>query len=441
LQHYNEKEDDMSSITILQEYDKFTYFVDTATCTVVNDTIYRIEGINANKVYSIGKDVIFASGAEPMNAEMQEKIINSMLDESDHIKVSEFQRYLKQIYTFSFEPGDRDIRKYYQVGYAIMGIKNGRTFVYGLKQALNHFEIVKVDTPPYGTLNLVTDGYDNDFLYDKIIEYNKANYLRKGQYDIVGDVFETYEKHYSEGVGGEIRMYSFDRRGANLTGIKKLVETGLRTVAPGINCVDGKMYTVNIYINGKDALHAGNIGTYAAPVSHTHNELYSNSYSLTWNGAKLIPWNYQDLGDSVHKFGTLYAASGTINTSDRDKKNTIQDLDDRYLELAKAIMPKSFKMNEGTSGRTHVGFIAQEVEAAMTACVITDMEFAGLIKSPIYSKKLTDQDGVEIDEYDTSSEIIGYSYGLRYDEFIPLLLARIIELDQRLKVIEQRLGI
>jgi hypothetical protein len=128
-------------------------------------------------------------------------------------------------------------------------------------------------------------------------------------------------------------------------------------------------------------------------------------------------------GTSTGRWSSVWAINGVIQTSDMNKKNSIRELDDRYLQFAKLIIPKSFKMNEGTSGRVHIGFIAQEIETAMAECGITDKEFAGLIKSPIYAKKLIDKDDNTLYEYDTTSDIIGYDYALRYDEFIPLLFA------------------
>ena len=95
------------------------------------------------------------------------------------------------------------------------------------------------------------------------------------------------------------------------------------------------------------------------------------------------------------------------------------------------IVPYTFKMVEGTSGRRHVGFIAQRIEEAMQECGISDMEFAGLIKAPVYAQKVKDKDGNEINEYDTTSEIVDYDYSLRYDEFIPLIFAWLSELENK----------
>ena len=118
-----------------------------------------------------------------------------------------------------------------------------------------------------------------------------------------------------------------------------------------------------------------------------------------------------DLGSSSYKFRDIYATNGTIQTSDQREKVDIQVLDVRYLELFEKILPKSFRFVDGTSGRRHIGFISQEVEAAMVKCEISDLEFAGFIKSPVY----------EIVDGKESENIVDYIYGLRYEEFIGIL--------------------
>ena len=118
-----------------------------------------------------------------------------------------------------------------------------------------------------------------------------------------------------------------------------------------------------------------------------------------------------DLGSSSYKFQDIYATNGTIQTSDQREKQEIQFLDTRYLELFQKLLPKSFRFVDGRSGRKHVGFISQEVETAMSECGISDLEFAGFIKSPVYEVV----DGKETDN------IVDYIYGLRYEEFIGIL--------------------
>ena len=118
-----------------------------------------------------------------------------------------------------------------------------------------------------------------------------------------------------------------------------------------------------------------------------------------------------DLGMSNYKYRNIYASNGTIQTSDEREKEDFSKLDDRHMELFLKLLPKSYKMIDGTSGRTHIGFVAQDVEKAMNECGISDLDFAGLIRSPVHKVV----DGVE------TEEIEDYMYGLRYEEFIGIL--------------------
>lgn len=81
------------------------------------------------------------------------------------------------------------------------------------------------------------------------------------------------------------------------------------------------------------------------------------------------------------------------------------------------LKPVSFKMEDGTSGRTHYGLIAQDVEKTLDDLNMSGMDFAGFIKSPTESSL----DG-EVSEYD-------YLYSLRYDEFIAPLI-KMVQMQQ-----------
>lgn len=123
-----------------------------------------------------------------------------------------------------------------------------------------------------------------------------------------------------------------------------------------------------------------------------------------------------DLGKSNRKWSNIYANNGTIQTSDANQKNSIEELPDKYIELFDELAPRRYKLNNGTSGRYHVGFVAQEVEKAMIASDIDSKEFGGFIKDK-------DEDGND-------------SYMLRYDEFIGILTAKIKQLETRIEQLE-----
>lgn len=136
------------------------------------------------------------------------------------------------------------------------------------------------------------------------------------------------------------------------------------------------------------------------------------------NHAKFIPYPTEtvNLGSERYLWNEVFAFTGEINTSDRNEKNSISYDMERYAALFDRLKPVHYKLNNGTSGRTHVGMIAQDVEVAMTAVGLTGQEFAGICKA-------------EKDEG-------GYSYFLRYGEFIALCIDQIQKLKTRIAALE-----
>jgi hypothetical protein len=428
----------MSSISIIQEKDKFIYAVDTALSCFVNNVLYRVRNSKIQKTFCMGKDVVFFAGKDPFRDCVRKKMSEFINDEG-HINIVDLQGYLKNEYP---DPGNTNGHS--EVGVAILMIENGHTVIIGMKQGYNNYEIKRVDAPLEG-INVVTDGHENVFFFDKIMEYNEARYKRTGFHNIVEDVLDAYRLNYSEGIGGEILLYSFDACGTKLLYEEILKETGLKYINKGINFLMNGDY-VFVNINGYSVIHAGNINQQAVANASNANMASLSQVAYSINNSNMtaeahmsvnknfIPEsNTMYVGSSGNPWAGVYALNATIQTSDQRKKDNISVMDDRYLKFAKMLVPKSFTMKEGTSGRTHIGFIAQEVEAAMVACGITDMEFAGLIKSPVYAKTLIDKDGKELPDYDITSEIIGYDYGLRYEEFIPLILLMIADLEKRIQ--------
>lgn len=107
---------------------------------------------------------------------------------------------------------------------------------------------------------------------------------------------------------------------------------------------------------------------------------------------------------------TVYLKNtSTTVTSDRNAKNSIEALPDAYEAFIDQLDPVRFKYNGGTSGRYHVGFIAQDVAAALEGAGLSTQDFAGYVN------------------VEPAGEL-----GLAYDEFIALLLMKIKRLEQRI---------
>lgn len=139
------------------------------------------------------------------------------------------------------------------------------------------------------------------------------------------------------------------------------------------------------------------------------------------------------LGDSSNKWKAVYAVNGTIQSSDRNAKKNIEELSEKYIEFFDKLMPVSFMFNDKESDRVHIGFISQDVKAAMDEVGLTDVDFAGFCR---------DVKTVWDEETQTEKEVLDeegnpvYLYSLRYSEFIALN-SRMIQLNKR-KLKEQQ---
>ena len=138
------------------------------------------------------------------------------------------------------------------------------------------------------------------------------------------------------------------------------------------------------------------------------------------------------LGDATYRWKAVYAVNGTIQTSDRNLKRNIEELDQKYIDLFDKLLPVSFMFNDSESDRVHIGFISQDVKAAMDEVGLTDLDFAGFCRDV-----LTEWDEENQNErivLDDAGEPI-YRYSLRYSEFIALN-SRMIQLNRK-KIAEQ----
>lgn len=182
------------------------------------------------------------------------------------------------------------------------------------------------------------------------------------------------------------------------------------------------------------------IGTSGAQFNNLYaKKLYQNGTAVTEQVEKLAITNYNvlltryngtpylkpngnktiDIGSSSEQFNNCYAKqfyqNGTaISTSDRRAKKYIKDITKKYTDLFMKLRPVSFKFKDGESGRTHTGFIAQEVEEAAEETGIDIKDLAFICK---------DDNG---------------NYGLRYEELIAIQTKVIQDLYTRVETLEEQ---
>jgi hypothetical protein len=177
-------------------------------------------------------------------------------------------------------------------------------------------------------------------------------------------------------------------------------------------------------------------------ISITKNPEIARSYTFDETGLWSIVDDV-DLGKSSFHWRNIYANNGTIQTSDRTKKTNINNLDIQKIKsFIMGLIPSSYEMIDGTSGRTHYGLIAQDVEELMKKLNMDSSDFAGFIKSPKKIIKYEDENGKKLEN--PIEEVIEneYDYALRYDEFIAPLIKVVQEqqkmIEQQQRIIEQQ---
>ena len=196
--------------------------------------------------------------------------------------------------------------------------------------------------------------------------------------------------------GDEAGTFTLD--GSSSTSGQKVL---LTSNAIELNAVNGDIY----------------FGLYSGQAGYLH--LSDNVITVGRSDLQPNTDNRYSCGTSGQRWAEVYAASSTIVTSDRNLKNSITYDMTKYDAFFDRLRPTPYKYNDGTSGRTHLGLISQDVEEALTEAGLTDMDFAGFVKG-------RSADG-------------GYTYSLRYEEFIALLIYKIQRQDARIKELEESL--
>ena len=147
------------------------------------------------------------------------------------------------------------------------------------------------------------------------------------------------------------------------------------------------------------------------------------------------------LGSSNYKWKNVYATKCTGTSSDRNMKDKIIPLKDneKWLQLFMKLVPVSFMFNSPGSDRTHVGFISQDVEDAMSELGMTSLDFAGFCKD-VKTKFIIDENGIEKEVPDLDSNgKEQYIYSLRYGEFVALVTLAVQDTINKQEELEERI--
>ena len=156
----------------------------------------------------------------------------------------------------------------------------------------------------------------------------------------------------------------------------------------------------------------------------------------------------QNLGQASVRYDTIFATNSTINTSDRNEKQDIEELSDaekRVAVVAKGLMRKyrwkSAVAEKGDNARTHFGIIAQDLQDAFTAESLDASDYAVFCSDTWWEKEIS-VDAVEADEANGIEAKDAYTYiddkqeategytektrlGVRYSELLAFIISAI----------------
>ena len=247
------------------------------------------------------------------------------------------------------------------------------------------------------------------FYYGTKTKYYHINTTIHRDYTETKTCYEFNTK--TDGSGDSFKLYysGVDRVGGGENSADISVEDIIKEIVLLMNTEEGNYSDKNSLYIDQNGISIGASASF---------DIITGTSQIKNIDCSLVPYvnGKHNIGSPYKKWNTIYASSPTIITSDRTKKCKIDYDMDKYISLFDKLKPCSFIYTDGNSNRKHVGYIAQDVEAAMQELGIGSLEFAGLCKDKVGSTEI---------------------YSLRYDEFQGIYDAKIKQLENRIEKLEE----
>lgn len=155
------------------------------------------------------------------------------------------------------------------------------------------------------------------------------------------------------------------------------------------NTIFQKDLTVSGTISSSKAVSVPGISYTTGQVALTNKSYTCGLYDLRF-GPTIDFDNQVNLGISSARWVKVYAASGTIGTSDERDKDIIGAVDDRYKHLYMALEPIVYRWKDtGIDKKAHIGLGAQTTERSAIACGIALSEI-GMIEHDYWDEPSRD---------------------------------------------------
>jgi hypothetical protein len=213
----------------------------------------------------------------------------------------------------------------------------------------------------------------------------------------------------------------------------------IRTASNYIVLSDGDGNPRGYYDSAASVWNLGGGRTVVGTAFVGDNQASGNNVGFAFGGSGIVPCNGSgaptdnvlNLGSATARYATIYAGTGTINTSDANAKQDIEYLSDaerrvavRIKSLIKKYRFKDAVAEKGDAARIHVGVIAQEVQAAFIAEGLDSARYALFCSDTWY-----EVDGHSLDEEkraysaDAPNAVEKTRLGIRYDELLAFVIA------------------
>lgn len=245
-------------------------------------------------------------------------------------------------------------------------------------------------TNPIG--NIQTNVKSGTTNYGLVFDLDYAgSYMAWAARELPGDDVFTIKFEWTRGGSGFTfsDLVTFDKKVTfnNSVVFKNAISTHAINVSSGYNI---KMATDEVG-------HGLKFGNYSGLV---YNKNTSGSIGI-YVGDSNLPLRL--IGSSVTSYGPAV-------TSDRRMKNSIADIDEKYLRLLDVLSAKTFRYNQYRPEIQNCGFIAQDVLSALDDVGLTAKEFGGFV--------------------DVNGD--GSEFALDYSQFVPILWAAVQDIKSKL---------
>lgn len=214
-----------------------------------------------------------------------------------------------------------------------------------------------------------------------------------------------------------------------------------------------------IHIGSFNNFHAGYVQGYVDPAGEKPGPLTINplggavaintgtksalTHALEVNGVTAPHVDARhSLGAASHRWAVVHSATGVIQTSDEAEKQNAASIPDDLIDAFLDVEPKVFRWRasvaeKGDAARHHLGYVAQEIAAALMRRGVDPARF-GLWCEDALTSAVETTDGT-VEQRPTGT----YRQALRYDQLLALIDAanrrRMTRIEDRLRALEARL--